>query len=109
MAEVLVGVLISSMGLVMLAAMITSSYHIVLESRNVIENYVNSENVLVEQVIEHSDENDPVKVGEGTVMVKSDFDSSLRLTDDDLGGGISVSYYTTEFAGKTVISYREIE
>ena len=99
-AEVLVALLISSLGLVLLASMISSSYNLITKSRSMIEDYVNSENRLVEQ-------EQTVDTGNVTVKMKdgSGTDSEIKLNDEK--DEITVSYYTAEIAGKKVISYRE--
>lgn len=91
--EVLVALLVSSLGLMILAGMISSSFRLISGSRNAVERYVDAQNELVER-----DDGG----AEGTLRVSSD--DFNRLTDDD-ETDINVYYYKNDVAGRPVISY----
>ena len=73
----LVALLISTLGIVLLAGMINSSMNMVTKSKDKIQDYVNAENVLAEQSASGTD---------GTV----ELDVELY---DGCGTNISVEYY----------------
>ncbi len=99
-AEVLIALLISSLGIVMLAAMITASARLLTKSRDSIERYVDAENRLAEQGSSSLS---------GTVTLQAQNGSSLRLKDG-LGADIDVLYYLNdESGGDAVVSYRADE
>ncbi len=99
LAEVLIALLISSLGLVLLAAMITSSGNMLTSSKAAMKEYVAAENRLAEQGSSSL---------EGSVVISSG-GSSLKLTDAS-GSSIDVLYYLNDSNGlETVASYRADE
>ena len=97
--EVLVSLLISSLGMLILANMIAISAKLISDSRTKYENYLNSENKLVEQPIVS-----PGHGGDVTIVVKNS--SNQLISSDFHDNPISVEYYSSEFGGKAVISYK---
>ena len=97
-SEVLIAVLVSAVGLVLLAGMISSTHHLIQSSKETIHNYAASDAALVEK------DGDSGK--EGTVVLKI-ASSSVRLTDDDHTAPISVVYYENPgIPDSDVISYK---
>lgn len=90
-AEVLVALLISALGIVLLAGMINSSTSMVTGSKDKIRSYVSADNELV----------DPSGAGtDGEVVL----DVKLH---DDCPLSIEVTCYENEVANEKVISYKE--
>ncbi len=93
--EVLIALLISSVGLVMLAAMITTSVRMLKQSRSSLIDYVAAENTVVEQSGGES----------GSITVKAG-DTSIPLTDTS-GKPIPVHFFIGSWdASHTVVSYK---
>ena len=94
--EVLVALLISSIGLTLLAMMVSSSSRMVERSKSTVHDYVLQSNVLEDQS------------GDGTSGTLSfSCDSTAKITDgsDD---SIKIEYYTNEVIGsQKVISYKK--
>ena len=90
--EVLVALLISSIGLMMLAIMITAASKMVMKSKTVSDHYIVEENVLVDQ-------STPAATG------------SIKLDEpliDDASDTISVQYFVNTTLGKdAVVSYKK--
>ncbi len=94
-AEVLVALLISSVGLVMLAAMISSSVKMLQQSKTGLFDYVEAENSIVEQSGGES----------GSIIIKSG-DAKISLTDTS-GDPIQVHYFVeTVNSTHNIVSYR---
>ena len=101
--EVLAALLISALGLVLLAAMITSATRMIDRSKTALESYTNQENLLA------------TKTGDsGTVtvevIVNGKLISSRKLTEeehlDDTTPYFQVEYFkAAPLGGKSVISY----
>ena len=105
-AEVLVALLISALGLTMLAGVISASGRIVLGSMDKMGKYVSSENQIVSYTA-----GDPVSSSEGTATLslkKTDgSESAWKLTDQTTDTAIKVIFYSTKVLGnKPVVSYR---
>jgi len=98
-AEVLVALLISALGLALLAVMITSSVRIIERGRKAVADYVVQENALVE------------RSGSSELtgsFVLTDGTGARKLTDSDLNASTNVVYYVNDVInGKPVISYRK--
>ena len=96
--EGLVALLISSLGLLLLAGMITSTNRIVSRSKEATRNYIEQNNALVEQ---------GTSLETGTVSFSGG--GSEKLTNNS-GDTISVTYYTNEQTGSTpVTAYKKTE
>ena len=96
--EVLVALLISSLGLLLLAGMISSTNRIVSRSKEATRNYVEQINTLVEQGT--SSETGTVSFSDGV---------STKLTNIS-GKTIGVTYYTNKQTGSTpVTAYKKSE
>lgn len=97
-AEALVSLVIASLGMVLLAGMITASVNLITESRDTISDYVTADNRL---------ETREGSALSGTASVKDDTGREMRLTDGDASSQIPVYYYSnTEIGSTPVISYR---
>ena len=94
--EVLVALLISSIGLTLLAMMVSSSSRMVERSKSTVHDYVLQSNVLEDQS------------GDGTSGVLSfSCDSTTKIADDSTAP-IDIEYYTNEVIGsQKVISYKK--
>ena len=99
LSEVLIALLISSLGIALLAVMITSSVRMITESRTTVESYVAAENALA------------VRTGStgqtGTVTLTNNGGHDQDLTDN-VSSDIPVTYYVNSvIGGKPVIAYRK--
>ena len=95
-AEALVSLVIASLGMVLLAGMITASVNLITESRDTISDYVTADNRL------EAREGSALS---GTASVKDDTGREMRLTDGDASSQIPVYYYSnTEIGSTPVIS-----
>ena len=95
--EVLVALLISSIGLTLLAMMVSSSSRMVERSKSTVHNYVVQSNALEDQS------------GTGTTGKTLSFscDSTTKITDDS-DDPINIEYYTNDVIGnQKVISYKK--
>ena len=97
-AEVLVALLVSSLGIVTLAAMINSSASLVRKSRDGMAAYAEGENAVVKQ---------SAASGSGTVTIIGEGNAAIRLTGGD-GTEITVQYYENGSNG-SVRSYKVAE
>ncbi len=97
-SEVLIAVLVSAVGLVLLAGMITSASHLIQSSKEKIHTYADGDRTLVEKA--------DGSVKEGTVVLKTS-SGNVKLTDDEHSAPVSVVYYENPDApGGDVISYK---
>lgn len=106
LTEVLVSLLIASLGLLILAQMLATSSDVVKDSKLLFERYVTAENILSEY---SSDASPDVRTGQGKVYFSSDAvpSSDFRLTDSSDAAEITVSYFKNiTLETKPVISYR---
>ena len=108
-SEVLIALLISALGLAMLAVMITSSGKILATSQKNFRTYADAENELSTQAEVISC--DAVVSGAGITYVYEDVAGAagrIALTDNaSANDGINVRYYVFEpMTGKYVISYK---
>lgn len=95
--EVLVAVLVSAVGLVLLAGMITATANLVEKSKNMMKDYVVSENTVVERYGSSGPE--------GTIEMKSGV-QSIKLTDDHASASVKVVYFVNPgIGGVEVVSY----
>ncbi len=109
LSEVLIALLISALGLTMLAVMITSSGRILARSQENFRTYAGAENELSQQAEEIS--SDAVASGAGICYVYEVSQGTANKTTLRDGasadGGIEVRYYIYEPRnGKYVISYK---
>ena len=91
--EVLVALLISSLGLLLLAGMITSTNRIVSRSKEATKQYVQQTNALVEQS----------GTGSGSGSVTFSGGGLTKLTYNS-GDSISVTYYTNDQSGSNAVT-----
>ena len=91
-AEVLIALLISSMGMLMLAGMIFASGRIITKSRESMESYIAAENDLSAR--------DGAESGTISFSISGDVSS---LTDNQNN---NVTYFKKEVGNKTIISYK---
>lgn len=103
-AEVLIALLVSSLGMLLLATMISASARVIRTSRDAMKNYMSSDNLIILQ----NESSDTVKILYGTITVKDSSDNNYALWD---GGSsdIDAAYYRSTSAGNgyPVISYRK--
>lgn len=92
LAEVLIAVLVSALGMVLLASMITHSASIITRSKDHFQNYIEKENELV---LASKDDGD-------NGYIKLD---NISLTKED-GNKIDVKYYTNTEADKVIYTYK---
>ena len=93
------GLLIASLGIVLLIGMITASVNLVTKSDEMLSEYVESENSLASK-------SDGTGIS-GKVTLNIGGSRAVKLTDDDDSKDISVIYYkNTTVGGHTVVSYR---
>jgi hypothetical protein len=98
-SEVLIALLISSLGIALLAVMIASSIRIIDTGRKTIERYVDEGNALV--VRGSSDLH-------GTFVLTDSSDDDRLLTKESTQADIPVLYYKNDVIARTpVIAYRE--
>lgn len=100
-AEVLIAVLVSAVGLTLLALMISTTARTVTYSKTTIKTYVSESNRLAEK-------GEGATVG-GTVSVKSDFghgDEVVMLTDSSPGEIAVVYYVNSSLSNVSVTSYK---
>ncbi len=95
-AEVLIALLISSLGLLLLASMISISVDMVSESKSHFHSYIEAENVLAAQ--ETGGEAD-------TVQIKSAA-SAVQLTNETEDTIPILCYSNETIGGKPVVSYK---
>jgi hypothetical protein len=95
--ELLFAMLISSLGMIILAGMIVASTNIIKRGNEVLKSYVTEENKIVAQ--------DTVKeTGEATFKISG---TERKLTDYDNSYQVSVSYYeNNKIGGKKVVTYK---
>lgn len=95
--ELLFAMLISSLGMIILAGMIVASTNIIKRGNEVLKSYVTEENKIVAQ--------DTVKeTGEATFNIDG---TERKLTDYDNSKQVSVSYYVNDkIGGKKVVTYK---
>lgn len=97
-SEVLIAVLVSAVGLVLLAGMISSTSHLIQSSKDKIHTYADNNKALVEKA--------DGSVKEGTVVFRTS-SGNVKLTDGDHSASVSVVYYENpEAPGGDVISYK---
>lgn len=111
LAEVMIAVLISTLGLVLLASLITSSVSLITDSKKTFTKYANAQNALAWQSKDTSvNQSLGIEVKNGAtievhVSVSGSGSSALQITDD-AGGNIPVVYYKNEtLSHKPVIAY----
>jgi len=95
--ELLFAMLISSLGMIILAGMIVASTNIIKRGNEVLKSYVTEENKIVAQDTEDETGSATFKIG-GT---------ERKLTDYDNSDQVSVSYYeNNKIGGKKVVTYK---
>ena len=95
--EVLVALLVSTLGIVLLAGMINSSSIMINQSKDKITEFVRESKTVVEQKDDPAYGTDTVEIVENNV--------SIKLFDGDKGA--SIEYFENDAAGKTVVkSYK---
>lgn len=93
-AETLIGLLISSLALLMLAGAITTATRIITQSKNVMRNYYEKNNDMIEEKNSGSS---------GTLVLS---EKNASGTEGDISKSFSVKYYKNEMLGNyPVISY----
>lgn len=93
LAEVLIALLVSVLGLVLLASMITTSVNIVTKSKKSMEEYITAENNLISQ---------SGTSGEGKIVIEG----GKKLTSD-LSDKVPVNYYSNDLEGnRTIYTYK---
>lgn len=98
-AEVLIALLVSCLGVALMASMISVSMSIIVNSKKTMSDYISRENVLIEK--------DAAESGTGTVSVKKQDGAALKLTAEDDGNPLAVKYYVNTVLGnKKVYTYR---
>ncbi|MBR3245215.1 MAG: hypothetical protein IKF90_21400 [Parasporobacterium sp.] len=103
LSEVLVAVLVSTLGLVMLASMITSSMNIIMNSKTHYENYLKQEQILVGET---EGQQGTVKTNK-TLSGSEEPGPSIALTGDESDGSIDVYYYKNEeVPDKIIFTYK---
>ena len=99
-AEVLIALLISSLGMLLLASMIATSARLISKSKDRINQYVEAENNLVEQTGGVS--------GTITINLTDSVGHTIKLTDEIQVGKISATYYVADsVADRPIISYKK--
>lgn len=95
--ELLFAMLISSLGMIILAGMIVASTNIIKRGNEVLKSYVTEENNIVAQ--------DTVsETGSATFNISG---TERKLTDYDDSAQVSVSYYVNDkIGGKQVVTYK---
>ena len=98
-AEVLIALLVSALGMLLLATMISASAKVIQKSKEAMREYVRSENALVEQNSSNSYDTGSVSIS------SSDFNNKLW---DGASSDFTVLYYVNSSAstGRPSISYR---
>ncbi len=96
-SEVLVALLVSTLGIVLLASMIASSSRLIEKSRATVQSYVTEENAIVDRGTSDL---------KGTVSVRTD-GNSRRLTDSAATSADVYFYVNDVIAGTPVIAYRK--
>ena len=100
-AEVLVALLVSALGIVLLASMIASSVRMIEQSRETVNDYVVEQNKL-------ADGTAPANAPEGTVTLTNEAGRDQELTDATKNSGTTVVYYKNEeIGGKPVTGFRK--
>ncbi len=95
--ELLFAMLISSLGMIILAGMIVASTNIIKRGNEVLKSYVTEENKIVAQDTASETETAAFKIS-GTAR---------KLTDYDDSDYVSVSYYENDkIGGKKVVTYK---
>ena len=96
-SEVLVALMIISMGLTMLAGLILTAGNLIRRSEDSLEGYVNAEN----RMLAHEQ-----KAGSGQVKVWDQYGGKLPLTDGSSDNAITIDYYAFSApGGEQVTSY----
>ncbi len=94
-SEVLIAMLVSALGLAMLAGVISTSVRIINNSKTTMKTFIQNENALEQR---ESSEDD------GLLTVSVD-GAQIKLTEDS-DDQITVSYTNRSIGRKTVVSYR---
>ena len=95
--EVLIALLVSAVGLMLLAGLIVSTAHLIEKSRSTMHEYVSSDLALMEK---------GASTMSGTLVMKCGTES-VKLTDDDLFAAVEVVYYSNPNSPDLdVVSYR---
>jgi competence protein ComGC len=111
--ELLFAMLISSLGMIILAGMIVASTNIIKRGNEVLKSYVTEENKIVAQDTEDETGSAIFKIG-GTARKltdyndsDTDYDDSDTDYDDSDTNQVSVSYYVNgKIGGKKVVTYK---
>lgn len=111
--ELLFAMLISSLGMIILAGMIVASTNIIKRGNEVLKSYVTEENKIVAQDTASETETGSAtfKIS-GTARMLTDYDDSDTDyddsdTDSDDSNQVSVSYYVNDkIGGKKVVTYK---
>jgi hypothetical protein len=102
--ELLFAMLISSLGMIILAGMIVASTNIIKRGNEVLKSYVTEENKIVAQDTVKETGEATFKIS-GTARMLTDYDDSD--TDSDDSNQVSVSYYVNDkIGGKKVVTYK---
>ena len=98
LAEVLISVLISALGIAMLAGVISSAADVVARSKDTMDSYITAGNQLAAR-------SDDTAEGTGTVKLQDDSNNTVKISDDS-DSSITVNYYINDTAaGDPVVSY----
>lgn len=101
--EVLVALLVLSLGLLLLAGMLSAAGSIVRDSKGFFEDYAAAENILAER--DSLESSEKVEITGGTIEVRTSSDAGLKLTDSS-DTSIQVKYYKNDvMTGRPIISY----
>ena len=102
--EVLVALLISSIGLTLLAMMVSSSSRMVERSKSTVHEYVLQSNALEDQ----SETGTPGTLSFSCDLSETDDSGSIKNITDDSSNPINIKYYINEVIGsQKVISYKK--
>ena len=102
--EVLVALLISSIGLTLLAMMVSSSSRMVERSKSTLHEYVLQSNALEDQ----SETGTPGRLSFSCDLSETDDSGSIKNITDDSSNPINIKYYINEVIGsQKVISYKK--
>ena len=96
-AETLVALLISSLGLVLLAGMIAASVRLIDRSKKTAQSYTDAENLLIAQ---------GASSVSGTVTIQDSAGNGIKMSDENTSGQVGVVYYVNDETGGAVVSYK---
>lgn len=100
LSEVLIAVLISTLGMVLLAGMITSSVNIVTKNKTAFDSYVTAENDLVDP--ENKTDDTTIIVSSGTITFS---EKLTAATPENMS--VNVSAYSATLGNKKIYTYKK--